>query len=332
MKSTSASRRQAPTCRIIGLLVLWALSWNTVAVSQNTAAMRPKATIGLSIDNLILGAYGIALLPEGRVLIADKLEYNVKCFDRSGRLTASTGKKGRRDGEFRGPGPIAASDTLVAVADFASTRIQLFSSSLKYRTSFAADAPVFDMCFDAAGGLWVGTLPNAAGTRLVRYDCRGRPTASIALKHSSPDLFDNIFTMAICGTKDIVIAYMTHNTVEIWDTSGRFVSEFHVTGIRPRADRKSIRTGWFSDDVTVPENNIYQDVAADAHGRIYLLAEAASEHLRRDVCVVSREGNLICRLLLSDASQAISVDAQGNLFSIEGGRTLIRIYKFGELP
>jgi hypothetical protein len=332
VESIPASERLARTCCCIGLLVLCTLSSNIVAVSQYGAVMTSIGTLGLSPDDLFLGAHGIAFLHDGRMLVTDKLEYNIKCFDRNRRLAVSVGKRGARDGEFRGPGPIAASDTVVAVADFASRRVQLFSSSLKPRISFTTDTPVFDICFDAAGGLWIGKLPGSGGATLVRYDRSGMPSMSIVLKHLSTDLFDNIFAMAPSGTNEIIIAYMTHNAVEIWNTSGRFVREFHVSGIHPRADRKTIPTGWFSDDVFVPENNVFQDVAVDRHGRIYLLADAYTEHPRRDVYVVSPEGGIVSRLILGGASQGIVIDSHSRLFSIEGERTLIRVYNLGDQP
>ena len=330
MGSFLVSGWRVSTCCAVGLLVSCTVLLHTSALSQSSAVLTPRSTIGLALDDLILGAYGIAFFPDARMLVADKLEYTLKCFGSDRHLAFSVGKKGTGDGEFRGPGPIAISDTLVAVADFASTRVQVFSSSLRPRFSFTTDTPVFDMCDDPAGGLWIGKLPNARGTTLVRYDNRGVATGTITLKHMSNDLFDNIFALARCGANQLVVAYMTHNTVEIWETSGRFVREFHISGVRPRADRKTLRTGGLSNDIAVPENNIFQDVATDPHGRIYLLADAYAAHPRRDVYVVNPEGRMISQLLLHEPSQGISIDAHGDLFSIEGGRTLIRIYKLGD--
>jgi hypothetical protein len=295
--------------------------------AQSVRDLTPVATIGSSDGNLILGAFGIAFLPGQRVLIADKLEYNIKCIDNHRRVTGSFGKRGKGDGEFRGPGSIAACGTFIAVGDFESTRVQVFTDTFKHLATFHTDGRVFDLAFDARGYLWIGMLPNARGEGLLQSDVQGNIRRSITLRHFSANVFDNVFMLATNGATEIVVAYMAHNTVEIWDTSGRFVREFTVPGIRPRAGQKTISQGVFSEAVTVPEDNIFMGVAGDAGGMTYLLADQYTEHPRRDVFVIDKQGQLTARLVLPEPSYRIFLDSHGSLFSIEGARTLIRVYK-----
>ena len=315
-----------PLCVLIaGLLSLCAPPLHTMR-AQAVRDLKPIATIGAADDNLILGAFGLAFLPRQRVLVADKLEYNIKCIDNSWHLMGSFGKRGKGDGEFRGPGSIAAAETLVAVSDFESTRVQVFTDTYKHLSTFYTDGRVFDLAFDANGYLWIGKLPNARGEGLLQSDIHGNIRKNIILRHSSMNMFDNVFMMAMNGATEIVVAYMVHNTVEIWDTSGRFVREFSVPGIRPRAEQKTFSRGMFSEALTVPEDNIFMGVAVDAGGMTYLLADQYTEHPRRDIFVVNHQGQLISQLVLAEPSYRIFLDSHGDLFSIEGARTLIRVY------
>jgi len=310
---------------VLGLLGLCTAPLHPTS-AQTVRDLKPVATIGAAADDLILGAFGLAFLPRHRVLVADKLEYNVKCVDNSWHLTGSFGKRGGGDGEFRGPGSIAAAGTLIAVGDFESTRVQVFTDTHTHLSTFHTDGRVFDLVFDANGYLWIGKLPNARGEGLLQSDIYGNVRKSIVLRHSSANMFDNVFMMATNGAAEIVVAYMAHNTVEIWDTAGRFVREFCVPGIRQRAGQKTLSRGIFSEAVTVPEDNIFMGVAADAGGRIYLLADQYTEHPRRDIFVVNHEGQLLSQLVLPELSHRIFLDGHGHLLSIEGARTLIRVY------
>lgn len=316
-----------PQCvLVVGLLALYAAPLHILR-AQTVRDLTPIATIGAADNALILGAYGLAFLPRQRVLVADKLEYNIKCIDRSRHLAGSFGKRGKGDGEFRGPGSIAASDTLIAVGDFESTRVQVFTDTYRHLSTFYTDTRVFDLAFDANGYLWIGKLPNERGEGLVQSDIHGNIRKSVILQHASTNIFDNVFMLAMSGASEIVVAYMCHNTVEIWDTSGRFVREFSVAGIRPRAGQKTFSQGLFSEAVTVPEDNIFMGVAVGARGLTYLLADQYTDHPRRDIFVSNQQGQVISRLVLPEPSYRIFLDSHGDLFSIEGARTLIRVYK-----
>jgi len=310
---------------VLGLLGLCATPLHPTR-AQTVRDLNPVATIGATNDDLILGAFGLAFLPRHRMLVADKLEYNVKCVDNRWRVTGSFGKRGRGDGEFRGPGSIAAAGRLIAVGDFESTRVQVFTDTYAHLSTFHTDGPVFDLVFDATDYLWIGKLPNSRGEGLLQADIYGNVRKSIVLRHSSANVFDNVFMLAMNGAAEIVVAYMAHNTVEIWDTAGRFVREFSVPGVRQRAGQKTFSRGIFSEAVTVPEANIFIGVAVDAVGMIYLLADQYTEHPRRDIFVVNHEGQMLSQFVLPEPSHRIVLDGHGNLFSIEGDRTLIRVY------
>ncbi|GEM_PF-2073810 len=314
---------------------LLVLSMLIISVTTPPAATRaqavhhlvPHATIGLTEENLILGAFGIAALRGERLVVADKLECSIKMFNARRQLIRAAGSRGERNGEFRGPGPVAATDSVIAVADFQSARIQVFTHKLRHLFTFHTDRPVFALAFDGTGHLWIGQLPNGRGETLFRGDIRGNMSTRIALRHASGDIFDNIFALAITGTGEVVVAYMTRNIVEIRDTAGHFVREFSVPGIRPEAGRKDLSTGLLTTSVSVPEDNIFLSVTAGGDGTIFLLADAYTENPRKDVYVVDPHGQVVSRLKLQEASSGICCDGRERLFSIESARMLIRVYQ-----
>lgn len=99
--------------------------------TQKDARLSEVLVIGDKEDNWILNAQAVARLQDGALLISDKLSYCVKMFNDKGRKLKDFGKRGKDAGEFRGPGPISACKGLIAVADFASPRVQVFSETLK---------------------------------------------------------------------------------------------------------------------------------------------------------------------------------------------------------
>jgi hypothetical protein len=294
--------------------------------AQTLRDLKPRGAIGNSKNDYVLGTYGLSFLPGPMTLISDKLEYKLKCFDKNGKIVRWVGKRGKLDGEFQGPGPVDATSNEIAVADLSSNRVQVFSATLQHKRTFYVENPVFSVRFDPAGHLWLGMLPNERGESLLEIDRDGQVMRKLALRNLSQNEFENIFQMTITGQGTIVIAYMVQNKVEVWDTTGRFVTEFSVGGIPLRPKQVKISRGLFSSDLVAPEDNLFWGVAADRKSQIYLLAGAYTEHPDRDIYVLDQEGRLISRLTLPENSKGIFIDNHDELYSIEAFRTAIRIY------
>ncbi len=312
---------------VLGVLMISPSPQPAATRAQTVLNLAPHATIGLTEENLILGAFGLAALRGEHLVVADKLECSIKVFNAHWQLAYSTGRRGEGNGEFRGPGPVATTDTLIAVADFQSTRVQVFTHQLRHLCTFHTDRPVFALAFDGTGQLWIGQLPNARGETLFRVDIRGNILARIALRHASGDIFDSVFTLAITDNGELVVAYMTRNIVEVRDSAGRFVRDFSVPGMRAEAGRRKLSTGLFSASVSIPEENMFLGVTAGGDGMIYLLADAYTENPRQDIYVVNPHGRVMSRLKLQEASSGICCDGHERLFSIERARMLIHVYQ-----
>jgi len=149
--------------------------------------LKEVSTIGGVKDSWILDAMDVAVLPNGNVLVSDKLEYCLKEFNPDGRLIASVGKRGGKESEFRGPGSIAVGEDRVFVADFASSRVQVFSSSLKYLFTFFTKGPVFSMKMGHGNTLWIGVYTGDKKKELFKYNSDGKLLSSVWLKNTTGD-------------------------------------------------------------------------------------------------------------------------------------------------
>ena len=303
------------------------LSLRTPAPAQTVGKLIQLSTIGTGQDHPILGAFGITFLTGDKFLVADKLEYDVKCFDRSGHWLSSFGGRGNADGQFRAPGPISADGSQIAVADLASIRVQLFSSDFVHAATFYTEKPVFDLKFDRRGHLWVGQLPGKHGEMLLEYDRAGRLLRGFVTNRPSDNEFENIFTMAMRADGKLILAYLCRNVIEIWDTSGRCESTLSVPGLPAKSHQTKISQGLFAADISVPEENIFRSVASDRKGLIYLLVAAYTGLPERDVYVLDQQGMLISQLVLLQPSKGIAITSGNELYSFEEERTMIRIYR-----
>ncbi|MGC8898645.1 MAG: hypothetical protein ACP5ON_10500 [Bacteroidota bacterium] len=305
---------------------LW--QWNTEKPEVTLEEITP---FGNKVKGSIFSAYGIAFLPDQSIVVSDKLDYQLKKFDRFGNMVAAVGRRGKGPGEFSaGPGPIASYNRVIAAADFASPRVDIFSSDLKYQSTFYAQGPVFDLQFDAGGNLWVGALSGAKDKLLFKCNISGRVLQTVPLRNARGDMFADIFTFTINSEGKIIIAYAVQNKVEIWDTSGNFYREFSVPGLPPEPKYHLLSGGIFSKGLKVPDGNIFWRVAADRKGRIFLLCADYTSHPDRDVYVLEPSGKYVTEFELPAQSkrvQYIAIDRNGFLFTIEDERSFVKKYR-----
>ncbi len=318
---------------------MWILSFllftadlNGSAGQQLTTVLNPVyareiAVFGATTENLILSAHGLTSISQDILIISDKLDYTLKKFDRKSAIIKKVGRRGKNQGEFRrGPGPVDSYNDRIAVADFASSRIQIFSADLEYRSSFYASGHVFNLKFDADGNLWLGVLSNRRGENLAKVDLSGKVLQTIQLRNTSDDEFDNLFSFATTRSGNIVVAYAFQNKIEIWTTRGVFIREFEIPGIPSRPKKMKRSRGLFAEALEIPAENIFWSVTTDNHSNIYVLAADHSLAPNRDVYVVDPYGNLTSILTLPNRSYHISLGPRGELYSIENERTLVKKY------
>lgn len=276
-------------------------------------------------DSFILNAQGLTFLAKNNLVVTDKLDYSIKKFDSSGKKIQQVGKRGTGKGLFREPGPIDAYANLIAVADLASTRIQVFDTQLQHVREFSVPGAIFDLKFDRDGRLWIGALTGSKGNTLLCYTPEGKAIRKIALRNSTGNVFGDVFSLAISSQNEIIVAYVTKNNIEIWDPRGVFKREFYVPGLPSKA-KQLVQAPRFGAKATVPEGKISRSLTTDEHGRLYILAADYTPTKYCDVYVLDSSGALLGMLTLPHPSAHIRIGPDGFLYSIDRKRMAIRKY------
>ena len=288
------------------------------------SVVTPKllTTIGKTTESRFLGAQALGFCPDGSLVVSDKLAYKVMKFDRKGRRIAETGKRGTGAGEFRGPAWISAYGDVIAVADFATPRVHLFSAGLQYQKTIVVPGAILDIQFDSRGDLWAALLQPQSKDNLVRVSIDGTIRQTIGLEAVSQNVLENAFYFSFTPNNEIVIAYYFRNIIELWSHDGSFIKSLQVSGFP-----STVRSKRISDQLSVPEDNVFYGVVVDKQGMIFVLAGEYSHSPRRDVFGVDRAGNLISLAVLPEPSSLIEIGPDNRLYSIERNRTQVSVYR-----
>jgi len=276
--------------------------------------------------NYILNAYDVVQLNDGSFIVSDKLDYKLKKFDKNGKFVKETGKRGKGHGEFRGPSYLASFNDVVAVTDFSSNRVQMFTSDLQFKSNFNVPGTVLDLCFDSEGNLWVGLLGGVGGQKIIKVDGAGNILQTILLKNQSDDIFESLFFFDINKKGIVAVCYMCLNKIEVWNTKGQFIRDFEVAGIPLHPRKKTIVKNLFSKDIEAPEDNIFWSLSFDNSENIYVLADAYTENPSKDVYVLDLRGNLLSILSLPERAVHLLMVSNDRMIAINNRRTKITVY------
>lgn len=116
-------------------------------------------TLVTTESGLIGVAADLAVAPDGRVWIADRVLHRVLVVDPEDGTALPIGREGAGPGEFRSPEAVAASDSAVFVLDFGNRRIQcLRADGAPVGTTRIATVVYLPADLDARGALVTPTL------------------------------------------------------------------------------------------------------------------------------------------------------------------------------
>lgn len=313
-------------CRILVVAALW-VSLVVGAVVAAIPAVTRALVIGESRPAVILCAQGLATLGDGRIVVADRLDYRLKIFDSAGRLVARVGGRGKQDGAFRGPGPVDCSAYAVAVADFASGRVQLFSRSFHHLRTLDVPGSVADLCFDARGTLWVSIIRRDNRGELLRYLPDGATSTTVPLRNVSGNPFHDVCTLASTPGGTVLAAYMTRNIVEVYEASGQFLREFTIGGLPAASPVEQVETDRGAGGIEVPIGVVSWNLTVDGSGRIYVLAGECSQNPGREVFVLDPDGRVLGNMTLPERAVRIRADRNGFLWAVSSRRGTVVQYR-----
>lgn len=147
---------------------------------------------------------GFAVTPTGTYIIADAAKGEVAEYDVSGTRLRTIGRKGSGPGELMFPASIAVSDSVVAVLDFAASRVALFASKTGAFLTFVK-LPVRFWSMSLVGDTLVGAAVDpASGTVFETLTTSG---VLLGKSGTVPSLFKRVPpTAAIFGQMDAMVA------------------------------------------------------------------------------------------------------------------------------
>ena len=271
----------------------------------------------------LLAVQDVAAMPDGGLLVSDKLDYRVKKFAADGKQVATVGGRGRGPGQFLGPGPIDCSKKRIAVADFASNRIQCFTCDFVYLRTLRVEGAVSDLCFDGSGRLWVVAVTLDAKRTLFQFDDDGATRKTLQLRNAKGDLFADAGFVSWLGGGRLAVSYFVQNKIEIWDTSGVLSREFSVPGLPAMSPVRKL--GEAGDGIQVPEGNIFRGMSSNKSGVLCLLVGDYGEYPERELIMMNEEGQVMQRLLLPDTVvQITGVDSV--IYAVKRDRNSVRMY------
>jgi hypothetical protein len=297
------------------------------AYSQEAALFIPikEWTMGKPAEGVFLSAQGLTTLPDGSILVSDKLANALVLVDMEGRIQQTLQNKGTTLGALSGPGPVAAWKDMIAVADFARDRIQILASDLTPLLQFTTVGPVFSLDFDVHGNLWVGVLRGMNGETLFQYDRDGVELRRLKTQVFVGGMFEDIFHLACAGDK-LYLIYSTRNVVECWDLDGTPLGTTPISGF-PAAMGTFPHTEPGTQYGDIPLGPLFSGLAVDSTGRGFVLAGDVAPQPRRDVYEINKNGEIVSFFTLPDRASAICFDAKGRLLVIENRKTTISCYR-----
>jgi len=280
------------------------------------------ASIGDTPESIILSGQEITQLPNHGLLLSDKVQCKVFIYDNDMKLINSFGRKGNKLGEFKAPSQLAVNENFIVVADFASSRVQVFNKNFEPYDMFFTEGPIFDMVFDRKGYLLIGVYTGNKNKVFFRYKIDGELVGFIKLKNTSGDQFKDIFRLAILENNFIILGYFIQNLIEIYNEDYEYVKTIEIAKLPKEPDYTKLSIG-----LEVPEANLIKSITSDMNNNIYILADKYVKNPHQTVLVLDLNGKCIREIILPQPASEIFIDNKGFLYVLESERTILKKYR-----
>lgn len=295
----------------------------------NDITLKQLLEIGNNKETILLKVTSVDESLDGYIFVVDEQAYAIKKFDHKGRLVGEYNKINAGDYKFKKrPYLIDVSNEFVAVAEFNSPRVLIFSKDLVYKKTIYAKGFIFSIDFDHMGNLWVGAIQIDKKVYLYQYDLNNRLLKTIRLKNSDIGKFEfeGLFNFRVSKNGKIIVAHSFVNKIEVWDTNGKFLNEFKVPNVRDLAEKRVVRINIFSKE-EYPKGIVLGGVTLGQDDKIYILSGDYSNMPFKKVYIFNVKGNYLDSLILPSRVSKILLNSKNELLTIENKQTLIRKYK-----
>ena len=281
---------------------------------------------GVGEETVFLEIEGISGWGDGSCVVSDKLAGTIVLLDSTGRLRKEAGTRGAAAGISGGPAPVDCHGDVIAVADFASTRVQTFSRALQHLGEFQSEGAVMDLRFAPDGTLWLCAQTRRA-KELLRYDIQGKLLRRVLPAHLTGEAFSDVFLCAVDYRGHVWLAYCVRNLIEVWDSSGVLLRTISVPGLPAEPPTRTVRRGLLRAPLYLPDGPLIRSIAVDPCGNLLVLGGDYTEHPGRDLYLVSPNRSDVQQLTLGRRACRIWLNSSGDLFAVDDSKSRIDTYR-----
>ena len=246
---------------------------------------------------------GLAVGPDGDIMLADPGNDRIQRFAGDGTFVASFGQKGSGPGQMNGPNGVAVDpEGHVFVVDTFNQRLQEFDAGGAFISESPGPAPGFygprDAALDATNAVYVLDQGHA---RVVRLPVTGDATSFGSLG-AGPGQLNEPTGIAVAGEL-VYVADKGNTRIAVFGTDGQYVRSIAVPEWSPPGG--------------------YPDVAVSADGRFLLASSPATAEVLVFTIDGARAGSLKTTapdVLTSPGAMAIQADGRVLVVDFEAAR------------
>lgn len=180
------------------------------------------------------GPRGVAVTPEGHVVVSDFGNNRVQEFGGDFGFVRQWGNRGSGHAEFKDPCGIAVGPTgEVFVADTWNHRVQAFSPTGEYEREW--DAGFFSprgVAADSTGSVFVA---DSGHNRIVRFSSAGTKELEWGTKGGQNGQFEEPIGITTDGAGNVYVCDNGNARLQIFTHDGEFISQFRVSGWASKA-------------------------------------------------------------------------------------------------
>ena len=316
---------------IIVLLVLSILVYNLLIESSNETKFSIDKILTINEeDTLLYGVSQICVDDSSYIFVADKFDYRVKKFTKTGSYINSVGQQGGC-GECFNKGPAYISyfkdSSIIAVADYMTNEVKLFSSELEYIKTIIIYAPINDLIFDENGYLITARPPIAnLGISIARMNQKGDIINSFDPVELTGNMILDMFSISyIKANRLIVLAYFYRNLIQVYDFNGKLIKEINIPGIREVAEFTEMsKNKSFSEKL--PGKKVIKCFDTNKKDLIYIIINKLENKNEQVLYVIGVNGEIYGVVDINENISEIYVDEMNTLYTIEKKGTRVAKY------
>ena len=174
---------------------------------------------------------GIAVDPNGNLLVADSGNGRIEKFSSNGKFVTSIGSRGKGEGQLREPNGIAVDRAgNMYVADAGNHRVEKLAPDGKFVAEWKGPGPGFygprRVAVGSDGSVYV---VDQGHSRIAKFSPDGHPVTTWGIKGKGDGQFDDPTSVAVDPTTNkVYVADPINQRIQVSDSNGKFLTKWSV--------------------------------------------------------------------------------------------------------